>query len=225
MDASNTQGAQETPAPAAGSSHVVLVPECESTAELFEFADRLSCLLATAPTEVTLRFVGLHHMEPDPTLILYEVLQQKPPGTVLITEAWSSLTNGSALVWLLGDRRRIRPTAWLFFRKAKPKQEGYEMPNEVETFFGIAPGIDLREVDYNSVLRLAGRFLPVRRMLGEPITAHMLAEYRLLDGQAADSDEVETGTVAGPVCPISSARREARVQQPAVPKIRTIPEA
>jgi hypothetical protein len=83
-------------------------------------------------------------MTADAALVLHEVLRQKAPTTLLITEAWSSLINGSALLWLLGDRRRIRPTAWLFFRKAEPKRENEEIPFDFDAIFGGPPGIDLQ---------------------------------------------------------------------------------
>ncbi|MEI9865870.1 MAG: hypothetical protein WDN00_15220 [Limisphaerales bacterium] len=47
--------------------------------------------------------------------MIRSVLGQRSPKTQVITNARSSLQNGSVLVWLLGDRRLIRDDARLFF--------------------------------------------------------------------------------------------------------------
>jgi hypothetical protein len=202
---------------------VLRVPLCDTAQELAEFAGGLADLLATAPPQVTLRFVGIHEMGHDAALVIHDVLRQKAPTTVLVTEAWSSLFDGSGLLWLLGDRRRIRPTAWLFFRAATSDEDDNPFLHPFDAIFVYPPLPVLPDRDHETVLRLAERYLPVRKMPGVPITTHMLAEYRLLDGQSTEGDQESSTRDGKPVRLASEARRETSKEQPGQPT-RPIPE-
>ena len=161
---------------------VLLVPECSSSQELVEFCNTLDTALSGAPKTLTLRFVGVHQMVADPALVVHQLLSEKLHETRLITDAWSSMVDTSALIWLLGECRRIRPTAWLFLRKP-------QVSCEPDPFSFSSLPVELCDTDHQTVLRLINRYLPVEKLMGSPITAHMLAEYCLLEGQSGPADE------------------------------------
>jgi hypothetical protein len=69
---------------------------------------KLEDALADVPKQIHLEMIGDGEIDADWALVLREVLNQRSEKTQLITNARSTLKNGSALVWLLGDRRLIR---------------------------------------------------------------------------------------------------------------------
>jgi hypothetical protein len=161
---------------------VLVVPECNSSQELAEFCGTLEATLSRAPKTLTLRFVGVHQMVADHALVLHQLLSAKLHKTLLITDAWSSLIDASVLIWLLGERRRIRPTAWLFLRK--PRASYDPVP-----FFWPGPPMEVCDRDHHTVLRLINHYLPVGKLMGSPMTGHMLAEYCLLEEQSSRAGE------------------------------------
>ena len=62
--------------------------------------------------------VGMGEIPADTALLIRSVLLKRSPKTRIITNARNSLQGGSALVWLLGDKRIIRDDARLYFRRA-----------------------------------------------------------------------------------------------------------
>ena len=185
---------------AAGKNPVLVVPECDSAPELLAFNDNLIEVLAREPAMLTMRFVGVHQMCPDSALLIVETMKGKSPKTKIVTEAWSSLIEGSALIWLSGDSRRIRSTAWLFFRNSQlVKNREPQLPWEMEGMFCPGPSFHLRERDYQTVLRLINRYLPVKDLADTPVTPHILSEYCLLEGQCAGEPEGTGASAAGTV--------------------------
>ena len=102
--------------PDSGKATLLTVPECDEPEVLTAFIDRLVAALADKPARITLRFVGVFSIPPDSALLIHDVLTNRPPGVEIITEAWSRIINSGVLVWLAGDIRRIRPTAFLHFK-------------------------------------------------------------------------------------------------------------
>ncbi len=161
---------------------VLTVPECDCSRELDSFLDELTTALAAVPPALTLRFVGVHNMNPDPALAVYDLLSRKPPGTKLITEAVSPLICGSVLVWLAGDCRRIRSTAWIYLRHPDARRHRFppwEMGEEWQADREAEPDLPLR--DYRTVLRLIGGYFPVKDFVGKQVAAACLDEFCLLE--------------------------------------------
>ena len=84
---------------------------------------KLEDALADVPRQLHLEMMGDGEIDADWALVMREVLNQRSEKTRLITNARSSLKNGSALVWLLGDHRLIRDDARVFFRRANITEE------------------------------------------------------------------------------------------------------
>jgi hypothetical protein len=158
----------------------LFVPECDSSHELASFVDELGGQLAQAPASLTLRFVGIHQMNPDPALLVYETIKSRPEGTRIVTEALSPLLDGSVLVWLAGDCRRIRSTAWLYFQRSVRRQT--PLPWEAEDpWREAAHGSTLLEMDHHTVIRLLSHYLPIEEFADKVITPGALNEFCLLE--------------------------------------------
>lgn len=120
-------------------------------------------------------------MNPDPALAIYELLQGKPFGTKLITEAVSPLIDGSVLVWLAGECRRMRSTAWIYLRhpKARRRRPPCEINEPWQSAEDSEPCLPL--MDYQMVLKLMSRYIPVKNFIGKHVRVGCLAEFFLLE--------------------------------------------
>ena len=181
----NNTGNKEIPnARMAESDFVYWVPDCSiSSSPLAEFVTDLEHCLSLKPKRMTLRFLGMAHLCSDPALVLYDVLQAKDKNTEIVTDARSPLINNDVLVWLAGDRRLIRSTAWMRFegpdtgRNRMLQQfpaEFCDWNNYEQSAMGWV------DQNYQSVLKLINKHLPVNLLADRLITPHMLDEYRLI---------------------------------------------
>lgn len=168
-----------------GETQVLTVPEFASAAEVAAFCDQLISVLENKPKSVTLRLIGPHHLQPDSALILEEVLASRGGGIPIITEAWSPVLGPSVLLWLKGDLRLIRRTAYMHFRSLsevkRRKQRRPPWEDDFNFMDGDAePGANLCVTDYETVLRLVDEYLPVDQLADKIITPDMLKELGLL---------------------------------------------
>jgi hypothetical protein len=79
---------------------------------------RLERALARKPRVLQIDLIGQGEVPADVALLIRSILLARSSRTEIVTNARSSLQNGSVLVWLLGDRRIIRDDARVFFRRA-----------------------------------------------------------------------------------------------------------
>ncbi len=179
---------------AAGPTDLCL-PDCDSSSELQSVVETLERALACRPRVLTLRFIGVHHMNPDPALVIHDLLMQRSPQTRLHTVAHSPLLGGGVLLWLAGDIRSIRPNTYLFLpnRKTGPSRRSLPPWLETETWNIEEPGseVNLFAVDYDTLLGLINQYLPVSEMLGKPILPAQLREFGLL-GSGPMEDYLKT---------------------------------
>ena len=174
-----------------GETQVLTVPEFASAAEVAAFCDQLISGLENKPKSVTLRLIGPHHLQPDSALILEEILTSRSEGISITTEAWSPVLGPSVLLWLKGDVRLIRRTAYLHFRSLsevkRRKQRRPPWENEFNFMDADAePGINLCFNDYETVLRLVDEYLPVDQLADKIINPDMLKELGLLGRGSLD---------------------------------------
>src|SRR5204862_6829405 len=104
-------------------------------------------------------------------LLIRSILMKRLPGTQLVTNARSSLSGGSVLVWLLGYQRIIRDDARVFFNRNPLADE-----DPVEVYAGLGEAeqkykdsyssVDPEDADYALVLQLIDEFLPVNEVAG-----------------------------------------------------------
>jgi hypothetical protein len=146
--------------------------------------------LARKPRLLQIDMIGVGEIPADSALLIRSVFSSRSPTTRLITNARSSLQNGSVLVWLLGDTRLIRDDARLFFRRAtlaeddEPKQED-DWKDEPE-FCDSFSEIDPEEGDYARVLQCINEFLPVTELAGRLIEVPVLRQFGLVENEKVD---------------------------------------
>ncbi len=152
----------------------------------------LEAALAKRPRQLQIDMLGEGEVPADWALLIRSILGQRSPETRIITNARSSLQNGSVLVWLLGDQRVIRDDARLFFRRAniaddsdataeKTWKEGDLKYTESDS------EMDPEEIAHAKVLQLINEFLPVKELAGKAIELPVLRQFGLVENEKLDS--------------------------------------
>jgi len=152
---------------------------------------RLEEILEEQPEQLQIDIVGENAIPADTALLIRSILNQRSPKTQLITNARSSVSGGSALIWLLGDVRMIREDAKLYFRRSDTSElsevkldEPWKNP---ETGFDdseseASPGED----EHARVLDAINEYLPVKEMAGRMIGIPVLRQFGLIGNEALD---------------------------------------
>ena len=153
---------------------------------------RLEAALARKPRVLQINLIGTGEIPADAALLFRSVLLARSPRTQIITNARSSLQNGSVLVWLLGGRRLIRDDARVFFRRAT-LPEGDTEPAKDDKCSDAEPKfcdsyseIDPEEGDHVRVLQCINEFLPVKELVGRLIEVPVLRQFGLLENEKVD---------------------------------------
>lgn len=152
---------------------------------------KLERLLAKKPKVVQLDMIGIGEIPADLSLLFRSVLLTRSPKTKIVTNARTSLQNGSVLVWLLGDKRIIRDDARVFFQRSELSDK-----DDVEIYAGLNERdpeykdsfseFDPTEGDYARVLQVINEFLPVKEFAGRLITVPVLRQFGLIENEHAD---------------------------------------
>jgi hypothetical protein len=158
------------------------------------YIDRIADLekeLVKKPRRFQIDLVGNGEIPADWALLIRSILIQRAPQTQLITNARSSLQNGTVLVWLLGDRRMIRDDARIFFRRAEMADvddaDKADLWKTGELKYADSYSeTNPREADYVKVLQLINEYLPVKELTSQIISASMLRESNLVDSEEFD---------------------------------------
>src|SRR5580704_411319 len=79
--------------------------------------------LRKRPRQLQIDMLGEGEIPADWALLIRSVLLERSPNTRIITNARSSLQNGSVLVWLMGDCRIIRADARVYFRRPEDSDD------------------------------------------------------------------------------------------------------
>jgi hypothetical protein len=151
--------------------------------------EALEDALKKRPRQLQIDLLGEGEIPADGALLIRSVLLERSPKTRIITNARSSLQNGSVLVWLMGDCRTIRADARVYFRR--PEDSDGEATDKTWKegdlkFSESDPEIDPEEADYAKVLALINEFLPVKELTGQPIEVPVLRQFGLVDNAKLD---------------------------------------
>jgi len=152
---------------------------------------KLEKTLARKPQSLEIELIGAGEIPADSALLIRSVLLARRPKTRIITNARSSLQGGAVLVWLLGDSRRIREDARLFFRRSTLSEEEEAELNKPWThkepkYRDSYSEIDPEEADYIRVLQLINEFLPVKELAGRLIGLPVLRQFGLVENERVD---------------------------------------
>ncbi len=157
------------------------------------YIDRIAQLetaLARKPRVLQIDMIGQGEIPADVALLIRSILLARSPKTRVVTNARSSLQNGSVLVWLLGDTRFIRDDARLFFRRATLPEEDEVKPqdkwNAEPEFCDSFSEIDPEEGDHACVLKRINEFLPVKELVGRLIETPVLRQFGLVENEKVD---------------------------------------
>jgi len=152
---------------------------------------RLEDALADVPKQLHLELMGDGEIDVDWALVFRDVLIQRSMETKLITQARSTLKNGSVLVWLLGDRRIIRDDAKVFFRRANYSEPATtsekvwdgELMDYIDSFSEADP----EEASLARVLQLINEYLPVQELVGRMVDVPTLRQFGLIENEKLDA--------------------------------------
>jgi hypothetical protein len=164
--------------------HSKLLLKLRSWGNYIDEAYQLESLLAKKPARLQIEFVGSGEIPADSALLMRSMILKRSAQTRIATNARSSLQGATALIWLLGDTRKIRDDARLHFRPAGPF-----VANETSTGWkdrSFFHDDDMEEEDYVRVLHAINEFLPVKELAGRPVEASVLKEFGLIDNKEVD---------------------------------------
>ena len=152
---------------------------------------KLEDALGDVPKHLQLDLMGDGEIDAEWALVIRDVLTQRSPNTKLITNARSCLKNGSALVWLLGDRRLIRADAKVFFRRANLIEDADVGMEKVWNDYSMQyidsySEADPEEASQAQVLHYINEFLPVRELAGRMIDVRTLRQFGLVENDQLD---------------------------------------
>jgi len=157
------------------------------------YIERIAALeeaLAKKPRQLQIDLLGEGEIHADWALLIRSILRQRSPQTQIITNARSSLQNGSVLVWLLGDQRIIREDAQIFFRRADDSNDedaAAEKPwKESNQYSNSDAEMDMEEIAHAKVLQLINEFLPVKELAGQAIELPVLRQFGLVENEKLD---------------------------------------
>jgi hypothetical protein len=151
----------------------------------------LEAALAKRLGRLQIDMVGEGEIPADWALLIRSVLNQRSPKTRVITNARSSLQNGSVLVWLSGDSRMIRADARVFFRRATVTEDGETTPDGGWKEGGLEyqdsySETDPEEADHARVLKAINEFLPVKELAGRLVEVPVLRQFGLVENEKLD---------------------------------------
>jgi hypothetical protein len=158
---------------------------------LLEWIAKLEKALARRSRQFQIDLIGRGEIAADWALLIRSILLRRAPRTRLITNARSSLSGGSLLVWLLGDRRLIRDDARVFFRRVDMSDTGEANENETWKesdlkYMDSFSETDPEDYDYVKVLHLINEFLPVKELAGKIINVPTLRLFGLVENEKLD---------------------------------------
>ena len=176
--------------------HRVIITDCDCGNQMTETLQRIAAAWKNSVTNLILDFEDINQMPPNPALRLYDLLKSKPPGTTITANAHSPIINCGCLLWLAADRRYIRPTGWMFFRRLNTSARRQRKRGDIfddEPWRGTDDDQarpDFTEMDYRRVLELINQYLPTKDFANKVITPALLDEFCLLDIGLMKMDKV-----------------------------------
>jgi hypothetical protein len=162
-----------------------------SNSYYIDWVARLEKLLRKKPRSVQIEIIGNGEIPADAALLVRAALLERSPHTRILTNARSTLQNGSVMIWLLGDERTIRDDAKIFFRRADLTEDAEIDPNidcqrhesEYEDSFSE---VDPDEGDHARVLQVINEFLPVKEFAGRLVGVAVLKQFGLVENERVD---------------------------------------
>jgi hypothetical protein len=164
-------------------SEILLNLESDTSVELYQ---KVKIALDRKPTDLVIELVGIGNISQDIALAIYDLVQDaKNSGLKVATVSRSSLYDGSLLLWLLGDNRRIRSNTAFFQLDSLKRLE--------ETDWSDCERVAIRTIkepawvcNYGQVVKILNQYIPVEELADRRIPMDVLSEYGLIDSEETD---------------------------------------
>ena len=172
-------------------SNKLQLTACWSNAYYINWVAKLEKLLRKKSRVVRIEMIGSDEIPAGAALLIRDALLKRSPETQIAIDARSSLQNGSAMIWLLGDMRTIRDDAKVFFRRA-------DLPEDAEidanadwraleaNYKDSFSEVDPDEGDHARVLQVIDEFLPAKEFAGRLIGVAVLKQFGLVENERVD---------------------------------------
>lgn len=157
--------------------------------DMWKFINKLERSFARRPATVALDLIGPGTLLPEPALILHEIIVARPPETRFFTRARSNLIDASVLPWLLGDRRELRRTGWVYLSIPRSLRRKLnlalttvrkKLPRLDDDPFGLFSENIHYLADWEQVLRLIEQYLPLDEIAEKRLMASDLCDLGIL---------------------------------------------
>ena len=126
--------------------------------------------------------IGLGHQKPNSILMVWDMLMHRDSKTVLSVHARTSLFDGSLLLLLMADERKVRPLSWVQLDSpTKLKETDWAALEDKATRRGQNQIHEPTFVtDYCQIAELMNEYIPVEKIAGQRWPLENLREYGLL---------------------------------------------
>lgn len=137
----------------------------------------LEQILLDAPPKILLKLIGPDILAPDAALTYWALLKSKSEKTQIVASAYSGLIGPSALIWLAGDLRIMRPLGWMIIPSKFRLCLFHDLQERIVSH--IKP-------DYDVILGLLNEYIPVAEIQDKKLELRELEQMGLIAGSSLD---------------------------------------
>ena len=147
-----------------------------------ELYEKVLKAIEEQPERLEIDLIGLGHQKPNSILMIWDMLMHRDPKTVLSVHARTSLFDGSLLLLLMADERKVRPLSWVQLDSpTKLKETDWAALEDKATRRGQNQIHEPTFVtDYCQIAELMNEYIPVEKIAGQRWPLENLSEYGLL---------------------------------------------
>jgi hypothetical protein len=147
-----------------------------------ELYEKVLKALEEQPDRLEIDLIGLGHQKPNSILMVWDMLMNRSSKTVLSVHARTSLFDGSLLLLLMADERKVRPLSWVQLDSpTKLKETDWAALEDKATRRGQNQIHEPTFVtDYYQIAELMNEYIPVEKIAGQRWPLENLREYGLL---------------------------------------------
>lgn len=147
-----------------------------------ELYDKVLIALEAQSDRLEIDLIGLGHQKPNTILMIWDMLLKRNPKIILSVHSRTSLFDGSLLLLLMADERKVRPLSWVQVDSpTKLKETDWAELEDKATRRGKNLIHEPSFVtDYCQIAELMNEYLPVEKISGQRWPLENLKEYGLL---------------------------------------------
>ena len=148
------------------------------------------------PDKLIIKLLGPGGLAPEAVLAYHDMLGRLSYGTEIVTISYSNLIGADLALFLLGDPRDIRPSAWCYvhstpswpFENARPVDHEHNVAIVKQDEMHQTP-LDWRNYcwDYSKCLELINEHVEVNEFLDRRLEPHDLKEHLVIGSSEVDA--------------------------------------